>query len=261
MRKTIIVGNWKMHMNVHQASVLLHRLEERIPIHRDVEVVLAPNFIALNPLSEQIDRRKFRLAAQNAFYEDEGTYTGEVSFTMLRDLVHYVLVGHSERRHKFGETDKEIGLKVAAALRNEISPILCVGETNTEKVDGETKQVLHDQIRAGLHNVSREDIENIVVAYEPVWAISDGKDFKDHKAATPTDVEKAVEVIRHNVREIHGKPAENKLRVIYGGSTNAENARAFLDISGVDGLLPGGASLNYQQFSGIVEAAYHYGRA
>jgi len=260
MRKTIIVGNWKMHNNVHQSSVLVHRLEERIPIHKNVEIVLAPNFLALQPLSSQIDRRKFRLAAQNAYFEDEGTYTGEVSFMMLRDLVHYVLVGHSERRHKFGETDKEISQKVASALRNELSPILCVGETQTERVDGETKQVLHDQVKAGLHFVSREDLENIVIAYEPVWAISDGKDFKDHKAATPTDVAEAVETIRHNVREIHGKPAESKMRVIYGGSSNAENARAFLDVDGVDGLLPGGASLNYQQFSGIVEAAFHYSK-
>jgi len=260
MRKPLIVGNWKMNLNVHQSSVLVHRLEERIPIHRDVEVVLAPTMLSLHPLSLQIDRRKFRLAAQNAFHIDEGTYTGEVSFTMLRDLVHYVIVGHSDRRHKFGEVDKIIGLKVGAALRNGLSPILCVGETNAERLEGETKQVLHDQVLAGLHNVATDEMGKLVITYEPVWAISDGVNFKDHKTPTPTDVSEAIEVIRHNVEHVHGKKAEQKVRVLYGGSSNAENARSYLDLDGVDGLLVGGASLDYQQFADIVEAAFRYSR-
>src|SRR5476651_2688249 len=129
MRRTLIVGNWKMHLNAAQASLLVHRLSERIKIHRDIEVVLAPSMLVLQPLSLQIDRRKFRLAAQNAYYKDEGAFTGEVSFTMLQDLVHYGLVGHSDRRHKFDESLTDIREKVAAAIRNDISPILCVGET------------------------------------------------------------------------------------------------------------------------------------
>src|SRR3989344_5998489 len=131
MRKLLIVGNWKMYLNASQASLLVHRLQERIKIRRDIEVVLAPSMLVLRPLSVQIDRRKFRLAAQNAYYVDEGAYTGEGSFTMLRDLVHYVIIGHSERRHIFGETLDTVRDKVAAANRNEITPILCVGETKT----------------------------------------------------------------------------------------------------------------------------------
>ncbi len=125
-----------MNMNVSQASLLLHRLHERIRIHRDIEVVLAPTMLQLQPLSLQIDRRKFRLAAQNAYHKDEGAYTGEVSFTMLRDLVHYVIVGHSDRRYKFGESLEDVRDKVTAAVRNELVPILCIGETNDEKLAG-----------------------------------------------------------------------------------------------------------------------------
>jgi triosephosphate isomerase (TIM) len=139
MRKILIVGNWKMHLNASQASILLHRLAERIKIHRDIEVVLAPSMMTLQPLSVQIDRRKFRLAAQNAYFKDEGAYTGEVSFTMLRDLVHYVIIGHSERRRVFNEDLNMVRDKVAAAIRNEIMPILCVGETKQERKEGEAK--------------------------------------------------------------------------------------------------------------------------
>src|SRR5260370_27692343 len=132
MRRMMIVGNWKMHMNVHEARVMVHRLNERIPIHRDLEVVLAPSAVCLQPLSLEIDRRKFRLAAQDAYYKDEGPYTGEVSFTMLRDLVHYAIIGHSARRIYFHETLEEVRDKIEACVRNEITPILCVGETKDE---------------------------------------------------------------------------------------------------------------------------------
>lgn len=258
MRKTLVVGNWKMHLNTSEASILIHRLQERIPIRRDVEVVLAPTSLVLQPLSMQIDRRKFRLAAQNAFYMDEGAFTGEISFNMLRELVHYVIVGHSERRYKFEEGDKEVSLKMAAALRNGISPILCIGETNSERLAGETNQVIHDQLLVGLSHVGKEEIKNTVITYEPVWAVSDGTDYLNHRMPTPTDVLSVVAKIRHNIKEAYGASAESAVRVLYGGSINPENARAFLDVDGVDGLLVGGASLNYQQFSDIVEAAYKY---
>src|SRR5260370_464100 len=134
-RKILLVGNWKMHLNVSQASLLVHRLQERTRIHRDVEVVLAPTMLALQPISMQIDRRKFRLAAQNAYHKDDGAFTGEVSFTMLRDLVHYVIIGHSERRMYFHEDLPTVRDKVAAAIRNEITPIIGVDETSQQPND------------------------------------------------------------------------------------------------------------------------------
>src|SRR6266567_1584195 len=146
MRKIMIAGNWKMHLNVQQSSLLVHRLSERIKAHNDIEVVLAPSLVSLQPLSLEIDRRKFRLAAQNAYLKDEGAYTGEVSFTMLKDLAHYVIVGHSERRIYFCESLETVRDKVAAAFRNGITPILCIGENKAEREEGVTKQVLHDQI-------------------------------------------------------------------------------------------------------------------
>lgn len=239
-----------MHLNTMQASILLHRLQERIRIYRDIEVVIAPSMLVLQPLSIQIDRRKFRLAAQNAYYKDEGAYTGEVSFTMLHDLVHYAIIGHSERRHVFGETLPDVALKMEAAVRNGIMPILCVGETKTERLAGHTRRVLHDQVITALKGLTGEDIENLVIAYEPVWAIGTGD------VASPEDVAKAEQVIRHNITELYGKKAAENVRVLYGGSVTPDVARGYLDIPGIDGLLVGGASVNYAQFSGIVDAAY-----
>lgn len=256
MRKILLVGNWKMHLDTMQASLLVHRLEERIKIHRDIEVVLAPNMLVLQPLSLQIDRRKFRLAAQNAYDKDEGAYTGEVSFAMLRDLVHYVIVGHSERRKYFHENLETIRDKVSAAIRNGISPILCIGETQFERKEGETNQVLHDQLVTALSDLTSEDVEKVVVAYEPAWAISSGSDYASHAIAKPDEVAKIVRFIRHNIAELYGSKTAAEVRVLYGGSSNAENALAYLSIEGIDGLLPGGASLNYHEFSGMVDAAY-----
>jgi len=159
--RTLIIGNWKMHLNVSQASLLVHRLDQHIKTHRDIEVVLAPSLLALQPLSREIDRRKFRLAAQNAYDKDEGAFTGEVSFTMLRDLVHYAIVGHSERRLYFQETLEVVRDKVAAAVRNDITPIICVGETGEERRIGETRQVLHDQIETALQKLTAEEVGRV----------------------------------------------------------------------------------------------------
>jgi triosephosphate isomerase len=257
MRKKLIAGNWKMNLNTHQASLYLHKLDKIIEsVHRDVEVAFFPNFLVLQSLSLQVNHRKFKLGAQNCYYRDEGAFTGEVSATMLRGLVKYVLVGHSERRHIFGERDADLKLKVQAAIRNNIQPILCVGETAQEKADGETNHVLHGQVVAGLANVTSDEIEDIVIAYEPVWAISNGKDFTNHKIATPDDVVKAVRTIRHQIESLYGKKAAEAVRVLYGGSSNAGNASAFLAVPGVDGLLVGGASLNAHEFASMVTSAH-----
>ncbi len=251
-RKKLIIANWKMNLNTNQASLLLHRLHERIRIHRDIEIVLAPSMLVLQPLSMQVDRRKFRLAAQNAHHKDAGAFTGEVSFTMLQDLVHYVIVGHSERRIHFNESLETIAQKVAAAVRNGITPVLCVGETHDERHNGETKQVLHDQITTALAHLTAEDVQNIVIAYEPVWAIS----TFGGELAKPDDVKVQLDYIRHQVKELYGKNAADNLRVLYGGSVDDHIVGGYVDIEGCDGVLVGGASLNYHKFSGIVEATY-----
>lgn len=245
-----------MNLNVSESSMLLHRLNERIRIYRDVETVISPTFLALQPLSVQLDRRKFRLAAQNAHAKDDGPFTGEISFTMLRDLVHYVIVGHSDRRHKFGEDLPTIRDKVAASVRNGLTPILCVGETKQERLDKETNQVLHDQVTTAFANITSHDAEDIVIAYEPVWALSNGKDFAHHEIPTPEIISKAIKAIRNNLRHLYGKRAAENIRILYGGSTSASTAKGLLKTEGVDGLLVGGASLNYEEFSGIVQAAY-----
>lgn len=245
-----------MHLNTSQASMLLHRLQERIKIYRNVEVVIAPSMLVLQPLSMQIDRRKFRLAAQNAYCKDEGAYTGEVSFTMLRELVHYALVGHSDRRYKFGEDLTSVKEKTAAAVRNGITPIICVGETQAEKTQHETSRILHDQVVSALSNITSREVGKIVIAYEPVWALSNGSDYMHHEMPKPDEISKAIATIRKNIMELYGKKAAERIRVLYGGSTNASTAGGILAIDGVDGLLVGGASLNYQQFAGIADAAY-----
>lgn len=241
-----------MHLDVQQASILVHRLHERIRAHSSLEVVLAPSMLVLQPVSLQIDRRKFRLAAQNAYYKDEGAFTGEVSYTMLQDLVHYAIVGHSERRHNFGETLEVVRDKVSAALRNDITPILCIGETQIERRAGETKQVLHDQIISAVSDLTADQIEDLVIAYEPVWAISTSGGI----LAKPSDVQKELDYIRMQIHELYGASASQKMRLLYGGSVDDHLATGYLELKGCDGVLVGGASINYEKFAGIVEAAY-----
>lgn len=249
-RKIMIAGNWKEHLNVSHASHYLHRLEEVIRIRHQLEVVLIPNMLVLQPLSVQLDRRKFRLGAQDGYYKDSGAYTGEVSMAMLRDLVHYVLVGHSERRHIFNENDDIAAKKVQAAVRNGIMPILCVGETLQERLAGETKQILHNQLTAGLIHLTSKEASAAVIAYEPVWAIGTGE------FAKPDQVLEAIDYIRNQVAELYGDHTAKNIRILYGGSVDEHNARSYLELSGCDGALVGGASLNHHKFSRIIDTAY-----
>ncbi len=242
----LVVANWKMHLTIHQASVLVNRLSKTVNPHRGVEVVLAPNYLCLQPLSNEIDRRQFRLAAQDGYFIDEGSFTGAVSFAQLRELVQYSIIGHSERRRYFDESLETVRDKVAAAVRNNIIPILCVGETKEERAQRETKQILHDQIVTALSNLTSEDVSNIVLAYEPIWAIGGSEPAK------PDIIEKAVSWIRYQVRELYGKEVEDSVRVLYGGSDEPEFVADIMSIKGIDGLLVGHASLNYEQFADII---------
>jgi triosephosphate isomerase len=250
MRKKLIVGNWKMNLSVHEASLYLHKLSGMLTAHRDVEVVLAPTMLAVQTLSLQIDRRQFKLAAQNFYWRDHGAYTGEVSAVQLNGIVDYGIVGHSERRHVFHETEKDIRYKVQAAVRNRIKPILCIGETMFERSEGETEAVLHDQLLSGLANITSEELEMVTVAYEPVWAIGTGRN------ATTSDVSAATKAIRSQIKHLYGPAAAEQVRVLYGGSVTASSAADYLTIDGIDGLLVGGASLDGHAFTDIVTKAH-----
>jgi triosephosphate isomerase (TIM) len=254
--KKLIVGNWKMNLNMHEASLYLHKLSENTSVHRTVEVVVAPTTLTLQSLSLQISRRQFKLAAQNFYWRDHGAFTGEVSATQLRGIVDYAIVGHSERRHIFHESDKDIRNKVQAAIRNHIRPILCIGETAGERAEGETQDVLHDQLVSGLANITSEELAEVVIAYEPVWALSNGKDFNNHPTPTPDDAAKVAAYIRDQLKHLFGKQAASDMRILYGGSANDHNAKGFLSAQGIDGLLIGGASLDARAFSTIVEIAH-----
>ncbi|HEV7952348.1 MAG TPA: triose-phosphate isomerase [Candidatus Saccharimonadales bacterium] len=248
--KKLIIGNWKMNLNTHEASLYLHKLSQMVDVHRDVEVVLAPTLLALQSLSLQIDRRQFKLAVQNLYWRDHGAYTGEVSATQLRGIVDYALVGHSERRHVFNESDKDTRNKVQAAIRNHIHPVLCIGETASERAAGETHDVLHDQLVGGLANVTSEELEQVIIAYEPVWAIGTGDN------ALPSDVVKAIAAIRSQIKHLYGPTAAKNIRVLYGGSVKADSAASYLATEGVDGLLVGGASIEAHAFVEIIKKAH-----
>ena len=250
--KSYIVGNWKMNFTVGEASIYLHKLARALPNYRDIEVVVAPSLVALQPLSLQVDRHKMKLAAQNGFYRDYGAFTGEVSFSQLRGLVDYVIIGHSERRHVLSEDDRMIAKKVAAALRNHITPILCIGETESERAFGETADVIRDQLVGGLSEVSDDELDKVIIAYEPVWAISS---TKSAKLALPDEIDEVVKLIRKNLAEIYDKDAAANVPVLFGGSVNPSNAGAYLTVPGVNGLLIGGASLILNEFVDIINTA------
>lgn len=250
MRKKLIIGNWKMNLNMQEASLYLHKLMEVLKPRRDVEVVVSPTTLTLQSLSLQINRRIAKLAAQNCYWRDHGAYTGEVPAAHIRGIADYVLIGHSERRYIFIERDKDIRLKVQAAIRNRLQPILCVGETAQERALGETRDVLADQLTSGLANVTAEELDRVVIAYEPIWAIGTGDNAK------PVDVKKATQMIRQHVAHLYGKKAAEEVRILYGGSITVDSAADYLAISGLDGLLVGAASLDIHQFTEIIEKAH-----
>ncbi len=252
MVKTFIIGNWKMNFTVGESSLFLHKLQTKIHPVRDIQVVVAPSLMAIQPLSLQVDRRKVKLSAQNFYHRDFGAFTGEVSISQLRSLVDYAIIGHSERRHILGEDEKDIRLKVAAALRNGVTPILCIGETAEERKNGETADVIRDQLLSGLREVSKEEIKDVIIAYEPVWAIST---TKNAEPATPDKIKEVIDLIRKTLKSTFGKDIEEETPILFGGSVKPTNAAAYLEIEGVNGLLIGGASLIAPEFLDIIETA------
>ena len=249
-RRPVVVGNWKMH-NLQSESILLvkecRRLLDGV---REVDIGVAPPFTSLAVVGRELQGSVMRMAAQNCHFEERGAYTGEVAPKMLADAnCAYVIVGHSERRHVFGERDDDIAKKVKLVLHNEMTPILCVGETLDERDEGQTFRVIGRQVEIGLSGFTARGVEKIVIAYEPVWAIGTGK------TATPAQAQEVHAFIREYVRDVYGEEAAGRTRIQYGGSVKAENARALMEQPDIDGALVGGASLEAKSFAGIVKAA------
>jgi triosephosphate isomerase len=251
MRKKIIAANWKMHMTVSEAESFLKDFRLELEDIHGVEIILAPPFTALPKLSELLDgSQRIRLGAQNMHFEVSGAFTGEISPAMLRELyVRYVILGHSERRQLFGETDAIINKKVKAALASELKPILCVGETLEEREAGNEKEVLHTQLTGSLAGVEAESFTNIVVAYEPVWAIGTGK------TASAAQAQDAHAHVRSVLAELATPEIAAKVQIQYGGSVKPANAAELLSQPDIDGALVGGASLEPRSFAEIVKAA------
>lgn len=244
MRKPIIAGNWKMNKTAAEAVKLIEELKPLVAKAKPEVVVCVP-FTDLAAVGKAIEGSKIKLGAQNVAWADKGAFTGEISAEMLKELgVEYVVIGHSERRQYFGETDESVNKRVKQALANGLKPIVCVGETKLEREKNRTKRVLKKQIVEGLAGV--EDFENLVVAYEPVWAIGTGL------TATKEDANATIGYIRRIVGNTFGKEVAKNLRIQYGGSMNAGNAKDLMSMRNIDGGLIGGASLKAEDFSKIV---------
>ena len=249
-RKFLIAGNWKMNKTASEAVDLIEEIKSSVGDQSSVQVCVCPSFTSLAKASELVEQSEVLLGAQDMNASPSGAYTGEVSAEMLRDLyVNFVILGHSERRQYFGETNQDINRKILAAVENNLKPIYCIGETLEEREHGQTLDVVRKQVREGLENFPTQSIDNLVLAYEPIWAIGTGK--------TATD-EMAQEVhcdIRNVLTEMFGEAASSGIRILYGGSMKPENASGLLAQEDVDGGLIGGASLTARSFVGIVEAA------
>lgn len=247
LRRKMIAGNWKMHKTVSEAV----ELAEDIVMETNGtlnEVVIFPPFTALETVADAIDGKHVGYGAQDLHWEDKGAFTGAVSGAMIADIcAEYVLVGHSERRTIFGENEKIVASKIIAAYRNGLKPMLCVGENLAEREAGKTARKINMQLKSALRVISAEDAENLVVAYEPIWAIGSGK------AATPEDALEVCTLIRENIGKIFTPDIARKVRILYGGSVNEKNAASF-NLSGIDGVLVGGASLKADTFAAIVRS-------
>jgi triosephosphate isomerase len=248
-RKYLIAGNWKMNKTATEAKELIKEIDVAVGQQTDVAVAVCPPFTALEAAASLLEDSNVQLGAQNMYPKAEGAYTGEISAVMLRDLYcSFVVLGHSERREYFCETDEFINEKVVAALESNLKPILCVGETLEHREAEKTLEVVGTQLRGGLKGVTEENADNIVVAYEPVWAIGTGK------TATPEMAQEVHAYIRKLLVEQFGD-AGNKVRILYGGSMKPENASELLDQADIDGGLIGGAALKSKSFAELVTIA------
>lgn len=246
-RIPVIAGNWKCHLRLQSARELAAGLRQRLDGIDHVEKVLCPPFVYLATVAQAIQSSTLKLGAQDVHWEDDVAATGEVGPQMLAEIVEYVIIGHSERRHQFGETDEMVNRKVKGALAAGLKPIMCVGEKLQEREAGLTEEVLMRQVRSGLEGVTLPP--GFIVAYEPVWAIGTGN------AATPADAQAAAATIRREIEAMSGATSASATRVLYGGSVTESNIADFMGCDGIDGALVGGASLKLEAFARIVEVA------
>ncbi|MDD5748573.1 MAG: triose-phosphate isomerase [Actinomycetota bacterium] len=249
MRKQFIAGNWKMNLNLSGGIKLVEELWSYIGDVKDVEIAVFPPYVLIPAISELKRKKKIDilLGAQNMHWENNGAFTGEVSPLMLKEFdVTHVILGHSERRQHFGETDQAVNRKVRAALECELVPILCVGESLKEREDGQTERKVVEQVKRGVFQIDRNSIGLLIIAYEPVWAIGTGK------AATVTDASDVSRIIREAISEEYDDEIANGIRILYGGSVNSKNIAEFMGSPEIDGAVVGGASLDAFEFSKIV---------
>jgi triosephosphate isomerase len=250
MQKKLIVGNWKMNKTSAEAFALAGAIKKNAAIANEVDIVLCPPFTALAAVYNVINGTSIMLGGQNIHWEDSGAYTGEVSAAMLKEAgCKYAIIGHSERRKYFGETNETVSKKLKSALTVKLIPILCIGETLLEREDGRAFQVVEDHLRGGLNGIGNEEMQRVVIAYEPVWAIGTGR------VATPIEAKEMHLFVYELLDKIYGKDVSSSTRVIYGGSVTPENISSLLDESEIRGALVGGASLTAESFSQIIRAA------
>jgi len=247
MRKPIIAGNWKMHKTVAEALSLISDLDKLVTAEGKAEVVVCPPFTALYPARGILGSSAIRLGAQDVFWETQGAYTGEVSPAMLQDAgCKFVIIGHSERRQFFAETDETVNKKLKAAFAQGLIPIMCVGETLAEREAGDTERIVGSQAKNGLDGLSAEQVAGMVIAYEPIWAIGTGR------TASAEDANAVCSFIRRSVAAIFGGAVADALRIQYGGSVKPDNIAELMAKSDIDGALVGGASLNAVTFAKLV---------
>ena len=250
MRKPLIAGNWKMFKTVHETALYIKELRALVRDARNVDVVVAPPFTAIHAASEAARSTIIEIAAQDLYWEREGAFTGEVSGPMIREAgADYVIVGHSERRTLFGETDVLVNRKIRAALAAELTPIACIGETLEQRDANHTLTVLDEQLKIGFDDLTAAQVQEIVIAYEPVWAIGTGRN------ASPQQAQEAHQHIRMRLRQWFGGDAAEQCRILYGGSVKPDNIQSLALQPDVDGALVGGASLDPRALSLIVHQA------
>ena len=251
MRKKIVAANWKMNMTQTESARFVEGLLLRLGDITDVEVVILPPFTAIAKVMEALGKsQNIKVGAQNMYWERSGAFTGEISAALLRDLfVHYVVLGHSERRTLFGETDEIVNRKVRAAHEATLRPIVCIGETLEQRNKGNVEKILAIQLRGSLKELSEKELHETVIAYEPVWAIGTGRN------ATPEQAQEAHAFIRHILREMSNDVTAERVRIQYGGSVKPENAHELMSQRDIDGALVGSASLDSRSFAQIVKAA------